>query len=68
MNVDIPKSSAELIKNLNINEYELVTMLTKRVREFIHGAKPLVDDKNSNLIETAISELLSGKIKPHIPK
>lgn len=66
--MDIPKSSAELIRELNINEYELVTLLTKRVREFLHGAKPLIEDKNKGPIEIAVSELLSGKIKPHISK
>lgn len=64
----IPRSSAELIKGLKINEYELSIMLSKRVREFIHGAKPLIEDKNKNIIEIAISELLSGKIKPHTAK
>lgn len=64
----IPRSSAELIKDLKINEYELSIMLSKRVREFIHGAKPLIEDKNNNIIEIAILELLSGKIKPHTAK
>lgn len=66
--MNIPKSSAALIKGLNINEYELVILLNKRVREFIHGSKPLIEDKSNNLIELAIAELFSGKIKPHIPK
>lgn len=66
--MDIPKCSADLIKGLNINEYELVIMLTKRVREFIYGAKSLIEDKNRSPIEMAIAELLSGKIKPHTSK
>lgn len=66
--MEIPKSSADLIRDLNINEYELVYLLNKRVKEFIHGAKPLIEinNKKHNLIEIALSELLSGKIKPQI--
>lgn len=63
--MEIPKSSVDLIRELNINSYELVSMLNKRVRELIHGAKPLIDDKKGSFIEIAIYELLSGKIKPH---
>lgn len=66
--MNIPNSSAELLKELNINEYELSILLSKRVREFIHGAKPLIEDKDHNIIEIAILELISGKIKPHTAK
>lgn len=65
--MDIPRSSSALTKMLNINEYELIVLINKRVRELIHGAKPLIDDKKDSHIDTAISEILSGKIKPHIP-
>lgn len=66
--MDIPKSCAEIIKGRDINEFQLVSLLNKRLRELIYGAKPLVDDKRNNIIETAISELLSEKIKPYTPK
>lgn len=68
--MDISKSSADLIKNLGINEFELVCLLNKRVREFIYGAKPLIEtnDKKHNLVEIVILELLSKKIKSHTPK
>lgn len=65
--MNIPKSSTELTKKLNINEYQLVVLINKRVRELMYGAKPLIDDKKGSLIDIAISEILSGKIKPQIP-
>lgn len=65
--MNISKSSSDLIKILNINEYELVCLINRRSKELMHGAKTLVENKNSNFIEIAIQELLSGKIKPHIP-
>lgn len=66
--MEIPKSNTELIKELNINAYELVSLLNSRVRELMHGAKPLIENKNANFMEIAIHELLSGKIKPHTLK
>lgn len=68
--MEVPKSSADLIKDLGINEFELVCLLNKRVREFIHGVKPLIEtnDKKHTLVEIAILELLSKKIKPYTPK
>lgn len=62
-----PKSILELIRGVNINEYELVSLLNKRVRELINNAKPLIGDKKDNFIDVSISEFLSGKIKPYIP-
>lgn len=64
--MEIPKSTAELIKELNINGFQLVSLLSKRAREIMFGAKPLVEDKNSNCIELAIKELLAGKTKPQL--
>lgn len=64
--MNIPKSSSEMTKNLQINQYELAVLLNKRVGELIHGAKNLLDDSKDNPIETAIKELISGKIKPNI--
>lgn len=62
--MEIPKSSAEMIKELNINGYQLVSLLSKRARELMFGAKPLVEDKGSSFVEIAIKELLAGKMKP----
>lgn len=62
-----PKSISELIRSADINEYEAVILFNKRVRELVHGAKPLIEEKKDNFIDIAISEFLSGKIKPHIP-
>lgn len=64
--MNIPKCSSELSKNLNINEFELVVLLNKRIKELVHGAKPLIENIKGSVIEIAISELLSGKIKPNI--
>lgn len=63
--MNTPKSSSELAKLLNLNGYEITILINKRVKELMHGAKPLVDDKKDSLIEVAISEILSGKIRPH---
>lgn len=64
--MEIPKSSAALIKRLNLNEYQLVSLLSKRTRELMFGAKSLVEDKSGSFIEIAIKELLEGKIKPQL--
>lgn len=64
--MNIPKCSSELKKGLNINEFELAILLNKRSIELMHGAKPLVDEKKNNFIETAILELITGKIKPNV--
>ena len=62
----IPYTCSELIKisKLNINDYTLVNLINKRVSELIYGAKPLVSEKKMNYLQTAISEIMSGKIKP----
>lgn len=62
----IPLSCAELKKNVDINEYQMISFLSKRTRELMFGAKPLVDDKNESFIAIAIRELLSKKIKPQL--
>lgn len=61
--MEIPNSSAGLIKKLNINNYQLVSLLSKRARELMFGAKPLIENKSSNFIEIAIKEVMAGKIK-----
>lgn len=60
--MQIPKSRATLTEKLGINEYQLVILLSKRVRELMYGAKPLVEGKDSSFIEIAIKELLDGRI------
>lgn len=62
--MEIPKSSAEIIKELGINGYQFVSLLSKRARELMFGAKPLVEDKSNRFVEIAIKELLAGKTKP----
>lgn len=64
--MNIPKSSSELSKDLNINPYELSVLLNKRVAELVHGAKLLIENSKLSLVETVIQELISGKIKPNI--
>lgn len=64
--MEIPKSNATLIKQLGINEYQLVSMLSKRSKELMFGAKPLIEIKETNFTEIAIKELLDGKIKPQV--
>ncbi len=61
-----PINIVELVRSTNMNEYEIVNLINNRVRELMNGAKPLIDDKKDSFIEIAISEFLSGKIKPRI--
>ena len=63
MNKKIPKTSYSLINKLSINEFELVSLLCKRMKELTLGAKPQINDKYGSLLETAIAEILSDKLQ-----
>ncbi len=43
--------------------YILTALLQKRVRELVHGGKPLVQTEGSDHIEIALAEVLEGKIE-----
>lgn len=64
--MDILKNILDMQKSLNVNDYEFVNLVNGRIRELIHGAKPLIENKDSNYFIIALSEILSGKIKPQI--
>jgi DNA-directed RNA polymerase subunit K/omega len=61
--MNVPKCNTELKKMVNINEFEMAILLNKRASELMHGAKPLIETRGTNVIELAIHELLAGKIK-----
>lgn len=60
--MDLPKSAGEILKDLDINEYELVVFLANRVKELLFGARPLVQTKEKDFIKIAFQELAEGKI------
>jgi len=61
--VDIPKSITNLAQKANINKFQLVSLLSKRARDLMFGAKPLIEDKNGNYVHKAMREFVAGKIK-----
>lgn len=44
------------------NTFALTVLLQKRCQELIGGAKPLIDERMRNPIETALEEICQGKI------
>ncbi len=62
--MDIPVSSAYLAQSINVNQYQLVALLSKRAKELMFGAKPLIENSTDNYVQIAMQELLAGKIKP----
>ena len=49
---------------MNLNKFQLVTLLSKRAKDLMLGAKPLIEDKDPNYIRKAIKEFVNGKINP----
>lgn len=50
------------------NRYQLVMLVSKRVRELSEGAKPLVEIDSKNPMDIAMAEIASGKIRASFPK
>lgn len=48
------------------NMYELVHLATKRTRQLLKGADPLVKTKN-RVIVTALREIAAGRVKAFTP-
>lgn len=63
--MEIPKCSSTLTTKLGINAYELVTILSKRAKELILGSHPLVENKSTNFVDIALSEIVEDKIRPN---
>ena len=45
------------------SRYSIVMAASKRARQLVAGAEPLVDEPNAKALSTAIDEINSGKIK-----
>lgn len=58
------------LKNLLIkgeSKYTLVMVTSKRARQIIDGAKPLVETNSNKPVTIAIEELLEGKLEYESP-
>ncbi len=45
------------------SRYSIVMAASKRARQLVAGAEPMVDEPNAKALSTAIDEIYSGKIK-----
>jgi len=45
------------------SRYSIVMAASKRARQLVAGAEPLVDHPDSKALSTAIDEIYSGKVK-----
>lgn len=62
-------SLIDLLKN-GESKYTLVMVTSKRARQIVDGAKPLVDTNSSKPVTIALEELLENKLEyvsPTIP-
>jgi DNA-directed RNA polymerase subunit omega len=57
----INPSIVDLLERVN-DRYSLVTITSKRSRQLIDGAKPLVDIDSTKPVTVAINEINEGKI------
>ena len=61
----INKPSVEELKEKTPSAYTLVVQVSKRTRELVDGAQPLVDPKERKAIGVAIDEINQGLITAH---
>ena len=61
----IEQVNAKALERVNYDRYLLAQAVSKRVKELLNGAKPLIDlpKKNMQLTEIAILEIAEGLIK-----
>lgn len=50
------------------SRYTLVMLSSKRARQLIEGAEPLIETESKKPVSIAIEEILAGKIKYANPK
>jgi DNA-directed RNA polymerase subunit omega len=49
--------------------FKLTVLIQKRVQELVHGAAPLVqEDRSRSVIDTAVEEILQGKVSLDQPE
>ena len=44
------------------NRFELVMLASRRARQLFHGAKPLIESENREIV-TALREIAAGKVR-----
>lgn len=50
-------------KELVGGRYRLTALIQKRIRELVHGERPLVECATRDYVEIALAEILAGKIE-----
>ena len=50
-------------KDLVGGRYRLTALMQKRIRELVHGQRPLIETDSRDYIEIALAEILAGKIE-----
>lgn len=48
------------------SRFALVMLATKRAKQLLKGAKPLIDSENREIV-IALREIAAGKVRPTIP-
>ena len=61
------RPSINELSNIGDSRYTLVMLASKRARELVDGAKPLIDIDSSKPVSIAIEEIVEGKITYHRP-
>lgn len=54
--------SIKELSDVSDSRYTLVMLTSKRARELVEGAKPLIDTKSIKPVSIAIEEIVKGKI------
>ncbi len=49
------------------NRFELVLLSTKRAKQLLKGARPLVETDNKEVV-TSLREIAAGKVEMHYPE
>jgi len=62
--MEITKTTTAIEQKLDLNLFQLVVLLSKRAKELMLNAKPQIDWKSDSVVEIAIREVFSEKIKP----
>jgi len=61
--MEITKTTTAIEQKLDLNLFQLVVLLSKRAKELMLNAKPQIDWKSDSVVEIAIREVFSEKIK-----
>jgi len=56
----------DCLRNVH-NRFELALLATKRAKQLLKGARPLVKTDNKEVV-TALREIAAGKVRPRYPE